>query len=142
MCHIHLPFWHLTTTLMVWTLSPLLSDVRCAPYWHRQTASCLFVVSGSLAYSSNLKYFFGQCYKPRSTGRIWKNAFRVLLDQPMRDGLSCGPLGVTPLNQPAASSWGAPDKENYSWVDIFKIVTGSFLSVGSSCLQNGFVVLI
>ncbi len=57
---------HLPIVFMVWTLSPVVSEVWCVLYWHRQTASCLFVVSGFCAYSSNLKYFFGQCYKPLS----------------------------------------------------------------------------
>lgn len=52
------------------SLSPLLSEVWCPPYWHRQTASCLFVVSGIYAYSSNLKYFIGQCYKPLSAAVV------------------------------------------------------------------------
>lgn len=52
------------------SLSPLLSEVWCPLYWHRQTASCLFVVSGICAYSSNLKYFIGQCYKPLSAAVV------------------------------------------------------------------------
>jgi len=129
---------HLTIVFMVWTLSPLLSEVWSPLYWRRQTASCLFVVSGICAYSSNLKYFIGQCYKPLSA---------AVVSGRVRDfSLSVG-TGVVDERRVVVWPCGGQSPKSIFWefqrctrtgklhlVDIFKLVARYFPSVTSSFL--------